>query len=193
MLRVKEEEMMSQGSSRGRGFQRRGAGLHTDEEDDDDDDDEEGMFSESELELYEQYKAAGYQDLVSVRERPAARAATSCGLTLPLFWQVWHSEEEDAQVDSRRKKAVKVKHVKRREKKPEKKVRMIFSRTNGDASDDGTNIFVSFRNPSLLLHLLLLLPRLLKRRRSPVATKPSSATGSVCATAREEGRAWPRT
>uniref|UniRef100_A0A8C2WAN2 CXXC finger protein 1a n=1 Tax=Cyclopterus lumpus TaxID=8103 RepID=A0A8C2WAN2_CYCLU len=36
---------------------------------------------------------------------------------------VWHSEEEDAQSDSLRKKAVKVKHVKRREKKTEKKVK----------------------------------------------------------------------
>uniref|UniRef100_A0A8C5EVY1 CXXC-type zinc finger protein 1 n=1 Tax=Gouania willdenowi TaxID=441366 RepID=A0A8C5EVY1_GOUWI len=45
--------------------------------------------TESELELYEQYKAAGYKDLVSP--------------------------------DALRKKAVKVKHVKRREKKPEKK------------------------------------------------------------------------
>lgn len=35
---------------------------------------------------------------------------------------MWHSEEEDAQLDHLRKKAVKVKHVKRREKKLEKKV-----------------------------------------------------------------------
>uniref|UniRef100_A0A665TZU1 CXXC-type zinc finger protein 1 n=1 Tax=Echeneis naucrates TaxID=173247 RepID=A0A665TZU1_ECHNA len=70
MLRVRDEEMSRSG--------------------------EEG-FSESELELYEQYKAAGYRDLV------------------------WHSEEEDAQSDSLRKKAVKVKHVRRREKKTEKK------------------------------------------------------------------------
>uniref|UniRef100_A0A3Q4MIG1 CXXC-type zinc finger protein 1 n=1 Tax=Neolamprologus brichardi TaxID=32507 RepID=A0A3Q4MIG1_NEOBR len=55
--------------------------------------DEEEGFSESELELYEQYKA------------------------------VWHSEEDDAQSDSLRKKAVKVKHVKRHEKKPEKKAK----------------------------------------------------------------------
>lgn len=41
---------------------------------------------------------------------------------------MWHSEDEDAQSDSLRKKAVKVKHVKRREKKMEKKVRMV---TNG--------------------------------------------------------------
>uniref|UniRef100_A0A8C9X5M6 CXXC-type zinc finger protein 1 n=1 Tax=Sander lucioperca TaxID=283035 RepID=A0A8C9X5M6_SANLU len=38
-----------------------------------------------------------------------------------LATSVWHSEEEDAQSDSLRKKAVKVKHVKRREKKTEKK------------------------------------------------------------------------
>uniref|UniRef100_A0A8C2WB37 CXXC-type zinc finger protein 1 n=1 Tax=Cyclopterus lumpus TaxID=8103 RepID=A0A8C2WB37_CYCLU len=38
------------------------------------------------------------------------------------------SEEEDAQSDSLRKKAVKVKHVKRREKKTEKKVRMVKPR-----------------------------------------------------------------
>lgn len=42
--------------------------------------------------------------------------------------QVWHSEDEDAQLDSLRKKAVKVKHVKRREKKTEKKVRMVLTR-----------------------------------------------------------------
>lgn len=39
---------------------------------------------------------------------------------------MWHSdeeeEEEDLHLDSLRKKAVKVKHVKRRDKKPEKKV-----------------------------------------------------------------------
>uniref|UniRef100_A0A3P9HWE8 CXXC-type zinc finger protein 1 n=1 Tax=Oryzias latipes TaxID=8090 RepID=A0A3P9HWE8_ORYLA len=63
-------------------------------------DEEEDAFSESELELYEQYKAAGYRYLV------------------------WHSDEEEeegVQLDSLRKKAVKVKHVKRRDKKPEKK------------------------------------------------------------------------
>lgn len=36
--------------------------------------------------------------------------------------QLWHSEDEDPQLESLRKKAVKVKHVKRREKKTEKKV-----------------------------------------------------------------------
>ncbi|XP_041858811.1 CXXC-type zinc finger protein 1a [Melanotaenia boesemani] len=93
MLRVRDEEISC--SSRGRGLLRRGAGHHTEE---DEEEEEEEGFSESELELYEQYKAAGYRDLV------------------------WHSEEEeDAQSDSLRKKAVKVKHVKRREKKPEKK------------------------------------------------------------------------
>ncbi|XP_072223689.1 CXXC-type zinc finger protein 1-like [Leuresthes tenuis] len=96
MLRVKDEEM-SRCSNRGRGLSRKGAGHNTEE---DEDEDEEEGFSESELELFEQYKAAGYRDLV------------------------WHSEEEeeeDAQSDSLRKKAVKVKHVKRRDKKPEKK------------------------------------------------------------------------
>ncbi|KAM7411063.1 hypothetical protein PAMA_021173 [Pampus argenteus] len=78
MLRVKDEEM-----SRSK------------EEEEEDEEEEDVVYSESELELYEQYKAAGYRDLVSV----------------------WHSEEEDAQSDSLRKKAVKVKHVKRREKK----------------------------------------------------------------------------
>lgn len=92
MLRVRDEEM-SRSGARGRSLSRKGPGHHTEEEEDDD---EEG-FSESELELYEQYKAAGYRDLV------------------------WHSEEDDAQSDSLRKKAVKVKHVKRREKKLEKK------------------------------------------------------------------------
>ncbi|RVE71131.1 hypothetical protein OJAV_G00071740 [Oryzias javanicus] len=95
MLRVKEEES-SCSISRGRGLPRKGAGQHMEE------DEEEEGFSESELELYEQYKAAGYKDLV------------------------WHSdeeeeEEEDVHLDSLRKKAVKVKHVKRRDKKPEKK------------------------------------------------------------------------
>ncbi|XP_013889585.1 CXXC-type zinc finger protein 1 [Austrofundulus limnaeus] len=95
MLRVRDEEM-SQSSLRGRGLFYGGAG-HLTDEDEEDDEEEEG-FSESELELYEQYKAAGFRDLV------------------------WHSEEEeDAQTDSLRKKAVKVKHVKRRDKKPEKK------------------------------------------------------------------------
>uniref|UniRef100_G3N863 CXXC-type domain-containing protein n=1 Tax=Gasterosteus aculeatus aculeatus TaxID=481459 RepID=G3N863_GASAC len=74
---------------------RKEAGHQTEE--DEEDEDEEVAFSESELELYEQYKAAGYRDLV------------------------WHSEEEDAQSDSLRKKAVKVKHVRRPEKKTEKK------------------------------------------------------------------------
>ncbi|XP_068189673.1 CXXC-type zinc finger protein 1a isoform X2 [Antennarius striatus] len=92
MLRVKEEELNYSGP-RGRSLSRKGLGHHTD----DDDDDDEDAFSESELELYEQYKAAGYRDLV------------------------WHSEDEDAHIDSMRKKAVKVKHVKRREKKTEKK------------------------------------------------------------------------
>uniref|UniRef100_H3C7H1 CXXC-type zinc finger protein 1 n=1 Tax=Tetraodon nigroviridis TaxID=99883 RepID=H3C7H1_TETNG len=82
MLRVKDEEM-SRSGSRGRGLSRKWSGHQT--------------FSESELELYEQYKAAGYKDLL------------------------WHSEEEDPQLESLRKKAVKVKHVKRREKKTEKK------------------------------------------------------------------------
>ncbi|KAK5924255.1 hypothetical protein CgunFtcFv8_001145 [Champsocephalus gunnari] len=98
MLRVKDEEMKR--SSRGRCLTRKGAGHYTEEEDDDeeDDDDDDVAFSESELELYEQYKAAGYRDLM------------------------WHSEdEEEEQSESLRKKAVKVKHVKRQEKKPEKK------------------------------------------------------------------------
>ncbi|XP_016521635.1 CXXC-type zinc finger protein 1a isoform X1 [Poecilia formosa] len=95
MLRVRDEEMSWSGS-RGRGLSTKGAG-HLSEDDEEEDEDEEG-FSESELELYQQYKAAGFRDLV------------------------WHSEEEDdAQSDSLRKKAVKVKHVKRRDKKPEKK------------------------------------------------------------------------
>ncbi|XP_034721586.1 CXXC-type zinc finger protein 1-like, partial [Etheostoma cragini] len=98
MLRVKDEEMSRGGGARGRGLVRKGAG-HQTEDEDEEDGDEDAVFSESELELYEQYKAAGYRDLV------------------------WHSEEEDAQSDSLRKKAVKVKHVKRRQKKTEKKVK----------------------------------------------------------------------
>lgn len=61
MLRVKDEEMSHSGA-RGRSLSRKGPGHHTEEEEDD----EEEGFSESELELYEQYKAAGYRDLVSV-------------------------------------------------------------------------------------------------------------------------------
>lgn len=59
MLRVKDEES-SCSITRGRGLPRKGAGQHMDE------DEEEEGFSESELELYEQYKAAGYRDLVSL-------------------------------------------------------------------------------------------------------------------------------
>ncbi|KAM4572128.1 CXXC-type zinc finger protein 1a isoform 2-T2 [Fundulus diaphanus] len=97
MLRVRDEEM-SRSGTKGRGLSAKGAGHLSDDDDEEEDEEEEG-FSESELELYEQYKAAGYRDLV------------------------WHSEEEeeDAQSDPLRKKAVKVKHVKRRDKKPEKK------------------------------------------------------------------------
>lgn len=61
MLRVRDEEL-SRSGSRGRGPPRREVGQQTEEEDDD----EEEGFSESELELYEQYKAAGYRDLVGV-------------------------------------------------------------------------------------------------------------------------------
>uniref|UniRef100_A0A8C9X5Z9 CXXC-type zinc finger protein 1 n=1 Tax=Sander lucioperca TaxID=283035 RepID=A0A8C9X5Z9_SANLU len=63
MLRVKDEEM-SRSGGRGRGLSRKGAG-HQTEEEEEEDGDEEAVFSESELELYEQYKAAGYRDLVS--------------------------------------------------------------------------------------------------------------------------------
>lgn len=64
MLRVRDEEL-SRSGSRGRGPPRKGVGHQTEEEEEDDEEEEEG-FSESELELYEQYKAAGYRDLVSV-------------------------------------------------------------------------------------------------------------------------------
>lgn len=63
MLRVRDEEL-SRSGSRGRGPPRKGVGHQTEEEDNDE---EEEGFSESELELYEQYKAAGYRDLVSVQ------------------------------------------------------------------------------------------------------------------------------
>jgi len=53
--------------------------------------------------------------------------------------QVWQSEEEDAQSDSLRKKAVKVKHVKRRERKTEKKVRMVQT---DDVTDDVTDYVI---------------------------------------------------
>lgn len=63
MLRVRDEEL-SRSGSRGRGPPRKGVGHQTEEEEDDE---EEEGFSESELELYEQYRAAGYRDLVSVQ------------------------------------------------------------------------------------------------------------------------------
>ncbi|XP_057686524.1 CXXC-type zinc finger protein 1a isoform X1 [Corythoichthys intestinalis] len=92
MLRNKEEEMIRRGAKGRRVLHRNDGGNLTDEEE------EEEVFSESELELYQQYKAAGFDDLL------------------------WHSEqEEEEEEESLRKKAVKVKHVKRREKKPEKK------------------------------------------------------------------------
>lgn len=51
---------------------------------------------------------------------------------------MWHSEEEeDAQSDPLRKKAVKVKHVKRREKKTEKKV---VREQRDDVTDDITQL-----------------------------------------------------
>lgn len=60
MLRVRDEEIGRAGS-RGRGLLRKGAGHHAEE----DEEEEEEGFSESELELFEQYRAAGYRDLVS--------------------------------------------------------------------------------------------------------------------------------
>lgn len=62
---------------------------------------------------------------------------------------MWHSEEEDGQSDSMRKKAVKVKHVKRREKKPEKKVRVGLLKKN-DVMDDVTDEVFPCRSRSLL-------------------------------------------
>ncbi|XP_077370256.1 CXXC-type zinc finger protein 1a isoform X3 [Festucalex cinctus] len=94
MLRVKEEEM-SRRSAKGRRDRHRKHGGHLTDEDE-----EEDVFSESELELYQQYKAAGFSDLV---------------------WHSGEEEEEEEEEESLRKKAVKVKHVKRREKKPEKR------------------------------------------------------------------------
>ncbi|XP_056130683.1 CXXC-type zinc finger protein 1-like [Lampris incognitus] len=95
MLRVKDEEF-GRGGGRGRAIQRRGVGQLSEEED---------GYSESELELYQQYKAAGYSDLV------------------------WHSEEEEGMSEpTMRKKAVKVKHVKRREKKADRKKSLSVSK-----------------------------------------------------------------
>ena len=71
MLRVKDEEM-SRSGSRGRGLSRKWSGHHTEEEEEEEEEEDE-VFSESELELYEQYKAAGYKDLVR------ARVLESCG------------------------------------------------------------------------------------------------------------------
>ncbi|XP_019716371.1 CXXC-type zinc finger protein 1a isoform X1 [Hippocampus comes] len=107
MLRVKEEEL-SRRRAKGRRERRRQDGGHLTEGEEEDD-----VFSESELELYQQYKAAGFDDLM------------------------WHSgeaeeeeedEEEEEEEESLRKKAVKVKHVKRREKKPEKKKSLSTSK-----------------------------------------------------------------
>lgn len=78
MLRVRDEEMGRSGA-RGRSLSRKGPGHHTEEEEDDD---EEG-FSESELELYEQYKAAGYRDLVSARASVSDQSAAV--QTLPVW------------------------------------------------------------------------------------------------------------
>ncbi|XP_046896003.1 CXXC-type zinc finger protein 1a [Hypomesus transpacificus] len=84
MLRVKDEEFSS---AKGRGRLRRAENL-SDE------------YSESEMELYQHYKAAGYDDS-----------------NMP-----WASDDEDGASDpATRKRAVKVKHVKRREKRSEKK------------------------------------------------------------------------
>ncbi|XP_077470868.1 CXXC-type zinc finger protein 1a isoform X2 [Stigmatopora argus] len=92
MLRNRDDEEVIRRGAKGRRAHRNDGGNFTDEEE------EEEVFSESELELYQQYKAAGFSDLI------------------------WHSEQEEEEEDeSLRKKAVKVKHVKRREKKPEKK------------------------------------------------------------------------
>ncbi|XP_077569294.1 CXXC-type zinc finger protein 1a isoform X2 [Stigmatopora nigra] len=90
MLRNRDDEEVIRRGAKGRRAHKNDGGNFTDEEE------EEEVFSESELELYQQYKAAGFSDLI------------------------WHSEQEEED-ESLRKKAVKVKHVKRREKKPEKK------------------------------------------------------------------------
>ncbi|XP_029599911.1 CXXC-type zinc finger protein 1, partial [Salmo trutta] len=86
MLRVKDEEFALSGRG-ARGSLRRGGPLFDD-------------YSENEMELYQQYKAAGYEDN-----------------NMP-----WHSDDEEATFDPvQRKRAVKVKHVKRREKRWDKK------------------------------------------------------------------------
>uniref|UniRef100_A0A8C8GJ44 CXXC-type zinc finger protein 1 n=1 Tax=Oncorhynchus tshawytscha TaxID=74940 RepID=A0A8C8GJ44_ONCTS len=86
MLRVKDEEFALSGRG-ARGSLRRGGPLFDD-------------YSENEMELYQQYKAAGYEDN-----------------NMP-----WHSDDEEAAFDPvQRKRAVKVKHVKRREKRWDKK------------------------------------------------------------------------
>lgn len=84
MLRVRDEEM-SRSGSRGRGLSAKGAG-HLSEDDEEEDEDEEG-FSESELELYQQYKAAGYRDLVSdqsdIRDSPTDQSYVRQQLSVP--------------------------------------------------------------------------------------------------------------
>lgn len=81
MLRVKDEEM-SQSGGRGRGLSRKWSGHHAEEEEEEEEEDDEA-FSESELELYEQYKAAGYKDLVRVCLRTAGGPLVACCVTRP--------------------------------------------------------------------------------------------------------------
>uniref|UniRef100_A0A3Q2PSP1 CXXC-type zinc finger protein 1 n=1 Tax=Fundulus heteroclitus TaxID=8078 RepID=A0A3Q2PSP1_FUNHE len=81
MLRVQDEEM-SRSGSRGRGLSAKGAG-HLSDDDDEEEDDEEEDFSESELELYEQYKAAGYRDLVSDTDYSAEQVLVLKSVSVP--------------------------------------------------------------------------------------------------------------
>lgn len=85
---------------------------------------------DSEAELYEQYKAAGMDDSMVgwYKNQPFYtdnhKTRLLCGRLNILSSQAWASEDEDEPIFSPvvRKKAIKVKHVKRREKKFDKKV-----------------------------------------------------------------------
>lgn len=96
---------------------------------------------DSEADLYQKYKAAGLDDnmvaeqsMWHVKTRWTSAAAFLSSILCKYFFfsplnQMWASDDDDEPLFSpvMRKKAVKVKHVKRREKKFEKKVRFVSS------------------------------------------------------------------
>lgn len=118
MLRVKEEELFLR--------ERRDNSHHR-----------RRRYSEdydSEVDLYQQYKAAGFNtDMVQTSQwilKICTFDQEVMDTTLFLFFliQLWASDDDDEPPFSPviRKKAIKVKHVKRREKKFDKKVSFYF-------------------------------------------------------------------